>query len=231
MKKLTHLAVRRRLARLNHKFPSNPDLCEKAIHGYVFDSLDSLCNFRGSDLQDVTFKDCDLTGVSFAGAELTGVKFIRCKLERTKLIDVKMIGYSFKDCTFEDVKIIGSTLYTGGFWDCTSENLVIQSSTLHALMSLEVGSPTLWKVSEEGSLICTLLIDGHSVAYTKTDITVDWETQPLGDIDAWDEKGATKPFSNRFIREWWKDWMPTLREIVKKGAVQHTRLCGIEEMQ
>lgn len=231
MKKLTKLAVKRRLARLDRKNPMNPELTHKVINGYVFEDLDlSGVRFDASELEGCTFRNCALDRASFRDASLPCVRFINCTFDRTSFLGARLHSYSFVSCLFTEAMFVGTQFYAGGFWRCVPDTTIeFRTSIFSELYGFEVGQPKLWDVQGDGRLIHSLTLAGHTVAYTKDSLTVDWEVQPIGNPDEWLQRGPTEPFKNPHVIAWWEEWMPTLRTIVKKAPVTDTKRCEYNE--
>ena len=68
--------------------------------------------FTGSTLNDITFKDIDLTGAKFLKATLNGVIFEKCTLTRAVFLLATLNSVTFESCTLTGVNFTEANFYT-----------------------------------------------------------------------------------------------------------------------
>ncbi len=74
----------------------------------VADCRADLVSLRSTRLEDVTFRDCDLTEADFADAHLRRVRFERCRLAGAELRGMRFEGCTIEGCDLQGLQVTGS---------------------------------------------------------------------------------------------------------------------------
>jgi uncharacterized protein YjbI with pentapeptide repeats len=74
----------------------------------VSDCRADLVSLRATRLEDVTFRDCELTEADFADAHLRGVRLERCRLAGAELRGARFERSVIEGCDLQGLQVTGS---------------------------------------------------------------------------------------------------------------------------
>ncbi|MDH6358217.1 pentapeptide repeat-containing protein [Parabacteroides sp. PF5-9] len=115
------------------------------IYGCLFSNcIFTDSHFRKAQLNDVVFKNCDLSNIHLSGSSFTRVEFNGCKLTGTNLSETQLNHVLFRECRGEYINLSGSNQRNVFYQRCNLRGGAFDNCVIH-----EVGFETCNLVEAE----------------------------------------------------------------------------------
>lgn len=117
----------------NIELHTNVEINSCEFNGVIFDKVD----IKFGNIEDVVFKNCDISNVRFIDTTIYRVKFENCKLFGTNFIDSSLNHITIKDsmCSLinitstklKNVELLNSNFKESTILECNIKNIILNS--------------------------------------------------------------------------------------------------------